>query len=115
LRHRLPPLILFCWLRIIYGETIAPVERGAKPDDRPRRLEESFRYTFFVDRKKVLEINRLRGRRSLLFVNKKKQKNFVNWGCIGSIGGALHRQKFFASFFQKRCFFLPCNLSLPAR
>jgi len=47
---------------------------------------------------------RLKRRKNLLFVNKKKQKNFVNWSAP-AIGGALQReQKFFASFFQKRCF-----------
>jgi len=57
------------------------------------------------------EINRLKARRSLLFVNKKKQKNFVNWSAP-AIGGAFEwDQKFFASFFQKRCF-LPSGLPI---
>jgi len=38
------------------------------------------------------ETSRLRHRKNLLFVNKRKQKNFVYF-----------YQKFFASFFQKRC------------
>jgi len=55
------------------------------------------------------------GKESLLFVNKKKQKNFVNFG-IGR--AATFGQKFFASFFQKRRFFflplLPLIFALPA-
>jgi len=53
------------------------------------------------------EITRLGHRKSLLFVNKKKQKNFVNLE-LARTGQANARsdlcyQKFFASFFQKRC------------
>jgi hypothetical protein len=49
------------------------------------------------------------GRESLLFLKKKKQKNFYSFGT-----GSLHRtasygKKFFASFFQKRRFFLPAQ------
>jgi len=64
------------------------------------------------------EISTLRGRKHLLFVNKKKQKNFVNqgWGihaglrhmsCLDrskAVCSEPNDQKFFASFFQKRCF-----------
>jgi len=46
--------------------------------------------------------------KNLLFVNKKKQKNFVNleFACAGlpAVGSDPIEQKFFASFFQKRCF-----------
>jgi len=42
----------------------------------------------------------------LLLVNKKKQKNFVNWSAPASLGAFHQEQKFFASFFQKRCFSL---------
>ena len=49
-------------------------------------------------------VSELSEKKVLLFVNKKKQKNFVNWSAPAEVG-ALHReQKFFASFFQKRCF-----------
>jgi len=44
------------------------------------------------------ETSRLRHRKNLLFVNKRKQKNFVYF-----------YQKFFASFFQKDAPFLFCN------
>ena len=54
------------------------------------------------------EINKLRQKRSLLFVNKKKQKNFVDLGfsCprLPMVGAEPFEQKFFTSFFQKRCF-----------
>ena len=43
-------------------------------------------------------------RKSLLFVNKKKQKNFVNWSAPAVVGALQSEQNFFASFFQKRCF-----------
>jgi len=40
-------------------------------------------------------------------VNKKKQKNFVNLGLactsLANVRSNLFYQKFFASFFQKRC------------
>jgi len=39
--------------------------------------------------------------RSLLFVNKKKQKNFENLGWDSNVE-YIHWQKFFGSFFQKR-------------
>jgi len=52
------------------------------------------------------EINRLRYRKNLLFVNKKKQKNFVNWSAPAGRRCAPSDQKFFASFFQKSCFSL---------
>jgi len=52
----------------------------------------------------------LKDRRSLLFVNKKKQKNFVNFGFAfaapATVGFNQFEQEFFASFFQKRCFLL---------
>jgi len=51
------------------------------------------------------EINRLRHRKNLLFVNKKKQKNFVNWSAPALDAVIQSEQKFFTSFFQKRCFF----------
>jgi len=38
-------------------------------------------------------------------VNKKKQKNFVNWSAVAKVGVFHSEQKFFASFFQKKCFF----------
>jgi len=50
---------------------------------------------------KGYEIGGLRQRKNLLFVNKKKQKNFVNLELECS---EPFYQKFFASFFQKRCF-----------
>jgi len=55
---------------------------------------------------RIRQINRLRRRKSLLFVNKKKQKNFVNLGFadLSMVGFDPFGQKFFASFFQKRCF-----------
>jgi len=43
-------------------------------------------------------------RKNLLFVNKKKQKNFVTWSAPTVAGAFQSEQKFFASFFQKRCF-----------
>jgi len=52
---------------------------------------------------RISEINRLR-QKSLLFVNKKKQKNFVNWSAAAVVGAFQSEQKFFASFFQKRGF-----------
>jgi len=59
----------------------------------------------FRPRRIIGEINR---KKSLLFVNKKKQKNFVNLeiACNGlaTVGSEPFEQKFFASFFQKRCF-----------
>ena len=49
-----------------------------------------------------------RHKKSLIFVNKKKQKNFVNLDlvCTGlsTVRSDPLEQKFFASFFQKRCF-----------
>jgi hypothetical protein len=56
------------------------------------------------------------GRKTLLFVNKKKQKDFIRWGGVVTAArwiaaGAIQRatvedrrkeKKFFASFFQKR-------------
>jgi len=54
------------------------------------------------------EINRLSHRKNLLFVNKKKQKNFVNLALVCSDPSNVHsdpfEQKSFASFFQRRCF-----------
>ena len=54
------------------------------------------------------ELERLEHRKSLLFVNKKKQKNFFNLelACTGlqNVGSRPFEQKFFASFFQKRCY-----------
>ena len=55
-----------------------------------------------------------RFRKSLLFVNKKKQKNFGNkrleYTALSTVHSDLIHQKFFAFFFQKRCF----SLSLQA-
>jgi hypothetical protein len=54
--------------------------------------------------------------RKLFFFEKKNQKTFTN--CIqqarqrGQSGAALNRQKFFASFFQKRSAFF-CRNSTP--
>jgi len=49
----------------------------------------------------------LRGRKNLLFVNKKKQKKLCHLGVHQSIGGALQWDKsFLLIFFKKRCFFL---------
>jgi len=50
---------------------------------------------------KLLEINRFRRRKSLLFVNKKKQKNFVNWS-PPAIVGTLLVAKVFCFFFSKK-------------
>jgi len=54
----------------------------------------------------VSEINRLKSRKKLLFVNKKQQKNFVNleFACTGlrAVDSGPIEQKFFGSFFQKR-------------
>jgi len=51
----------------------------------------------------------IRQKKNLLFVNKKKQKNFVNLESestgLSAVRSDLMEQKFFASFFQKRCFF----------
>jgi len=56
----------------------------------------------------ISEINRWRRKGGLLFVNKKKQENFVNLelACAGllNVCSSLSEQKFFASFFKKRCF-----------
>jgi len=43
---------------------------------------------------------------SLLFVNKKKQKNFVTWSAT-VMTGALHRIKVFCFFFSKKMLSLP--------
>jgi hypothetical protein len=50
-----------------------------------------------------------KGRKGLLFVNKKKQKNFIRWhpSFLGKTGAK--GEKFFGSFFQKRtCFLTGC-------
>jgi hypothetical protein len=44
-------------------------------------------------------------RKSLLFLKKKKQKDFCSFG--PGLGRSANGQKFFGSFFQKRTFFLP--------
>jgi len=49
----------------------------------------------------VSEINRLRHKASLLFVNKKKQKNFVNWSAPVLVG-AFQVAKVFCFFFSKK-------------
>jgi len=56
--------------------------------------------------KMVSKINRLSCRKKLLLVNKKKQENFVNQGvhCLAGVHSDLIHQKFYASFFQTRCF-----------
>jgi len=46
------------------------------------------------------------GKKALLFVNKKKQKNFDTLDPGGFTTRAQKEQKFFGSFFQKRTFFL---------
>jgi hypothetical protein len=51
-----------------------------------------------------------RGRKNLLFVNKKKQKNFIRLQAWRP-GGWRTEGKFFASFFQKRRFFLTSSLA----
>jgi len=48
-----------------------------------------------------IEINKLKCRRSLLFVNKKNQKNFVNWSAP-PIVGVLQTPKVFRFFFSKK-------------
>jgi hypothetical protein len=50
-------------------------------------------------------------RKNLLFVNKKKQKNFIHW--LPSLPGkpGANGEKFFGSFFQKRtAFFRWCRV-----
>jgi len=47
----------------------------------------------------------------VLFVNKKKQKNFVNWSAPAAVVAFQREQKFFASFFQKRCFLIFLQLA----
>ena len=54
------------------------------------------------------EINWLKVRKNLLFVNKKKQKNFVNFVLGLSAPGQLNKS--FCFFFQKEGFFLHVNL-----
>ena len=65
----------------------------------------------------VSEIDMVKRQSGLLFVNKKKQKNFVNlefvFTGLSAVGSDLIEQKFFAAFFQKRCF-LPVLLVLIA-
>jgi len=60
----------------------------------------------------VSEIKGIRKSQNLLFLKKKKQKNFVNMGfvCAGLpvVSSKLFEEKFFASFFQKRCFAFSC-------
>src|SRR5277367_2761452 len=51
----------------------------------------------------------------MFFFEKKNQKTFVCWssrGAHSSSKGMPNRQKFFASFFQKRRFFLLCYAAL---
>jgi hypothetical protein len=49
----------------------------------------------------------MEGKKALLFVNKKKQKNFANLYRAGGNATGLKSKKFFGSFFQKRtAFFL---------
>ena len=47
-------------------------------------------------------------KKQLLFVNKKKQKNFMTLGHGGAAGTGSVYKKFFGSFFPKK------NLSLPS-
>jgi hypothetical protein len=47
----------------------------------------------------------LEGKQSLLFLKKKKQKNFLYCGRWHARATARSKQKFFASFFQKRSAF----------
>jgi hypothetical protein len=44
----------------------------------------------------------------LLFLKKKKQKNFWSWGVGQRPCHNPQQQKFFGSFFQKRTFLLTC-------
>jgi hypothetical protein len=50
------------------------------------------------------------GKGGLLFVNKKKQKNFYNaglWALSSTQPMAQHKQKFLRRFFQKAAAYLP--------
>jgi len=50
-------------------------------------------------------INKFKRRKNLLFVSKKKQKNFVNWS-QPAVGVDLQREQKFFAFFSKKM--LPC-------
>jgi len=52
----------------------------------------------------------LKGKKGLLFVNKKKQKNFVNWSAP-ALGGALEVPEVFCFFFSKKML-LPFSTSI---
>ena len=58
----------------------------------------------------VRDSHRLVQGKCLLFVNKKKQKNFVNleFACVGlsNVRSVPFGKKFFAAFFQKSCILL---------
>ena len=62
----------------------------------------------------ISENNWLRHKKGLLFVNRKKQKNYANlvFSCarLPTVDSDLLKQKLFASFFQKRCFFFSLNI-----
>jgi hypothetical protein len=49
-------------------------------------------------------------KQALLFLKKKKQKDFLCWGmgCVAANAHAPESEKFFGSFFQKRTAFLSC-------
>jgi hypothetical protein len=52
----------------------------------------------------------MRGKEALLFVNKKKRKNFVNLGRAGVSATGPEEQKFLRRFFQKApAYFLLCR------
>jgi hypothetical protein len=56
-----------------------------------------------------MEACRRKRRKRLLFVNKKKQKNFLDagpWALALTTAMAQHRQKFLRRFFQKAAAFL---------
>jgi hypothetical protein len=58
----------------------------------------------------LLKSDQGKGRKILLFVNKKKQKNFIRWQPALSTTGS-HMKKFFCFFFfKKRRLFLPLAL-----
>ena len=56
----------------------------------------------------------MKGKAALLFVNKKKQKNFVNLGPCGFNASGPAKQKFLRRFFQKAAAFFLLLFALPA-
>jgi uncharacterized protein (DUF2147 family) len=56
----------------------------------------------------------MKGKAALLFVNKKKQKNFVNLGPCGFSASGPAKQKFLRRFFQKAAAFFLLLFALPA-